>query len=360
MDSNSKLLLYIHIPFCDSKCHYCAFNSYTSLHHLKDKYIESLCFQLKSQLEKIPFNSLETIFIGGGTPSTLNKNQFMKIFNILNPYLDFIDEITIEANPNSATTQWLKDMYSLGINRISFGVQSFNDEKLIFLNRNHNSKMAIEAIRNAKDIGFEHINCDIIYDTAMDSKELLDDDLEIIKTLPINHVSAYSLTLEEGTNFYKKSDVQVENIDLAKYFFKRLDDFGFTQYEISNFSRNDDAKSKHNLGYWQYKEYLGIGAGAVGCIGQKRLYTFKGLDDYIDNPMGYSEVEQLCLDDIKTEKILLGLRCEVGIDNRILNQKELSQVYNLEKMGKIKKNNDGRFYSTDFMLADELALYILG
>ncbi len=354
------MLLYIHIPFCDSKCYYCAFNSYTSLHHLKDKYVDALILQLKNELKSVAKDQIKTIFIGGGTPSTLTLNHYTKIFDILNPYITNTKEITIEANPNSASLQWLKDIHSLGINRISFGVQSFNDEKLEFLGRNHNSKMAISAIQNAKDIGFVHINCDIIYDTKLDTKELLHNDINVIKSLPVDHVSAYSLTLEEGTKFFDKSNVRVEDIDMANDLFEMLNKLGFEHYEISNFALNEDAKSKHNLGYWKYEEYLGIGAGAVGCRDHKRLYTYKDVDMYINNPCSYDDTEELSSEDIKVEKVLLGFRSEVGIDKNMLNDKELNKAYNLEELGKISFNNsDNKFYAIDFMLADEIALYIL-
>ncbi len=286
------MLLYIHIPFCDSKCHYCAFNSYTSLHYLRDDYVKSLCKQLSFELNNLPKNIIKTVFIGGGTPSTLVLKHYQSIFNLLNPYLTNTKEITIEANPNSATLKWLEDIYSLGVNRISFGVQSFDDDKLEFLGRNHTAKMAITAIQNAKEVGFEHINCDIIYDTKLDNKKLLDNDLNIISDLPIDHISAYSLTLEEGTKFFNKSNVRVEDIDMANYLFNELEKMEFNQYEISNFACNEEAKSKHNLGYWKYEEYLGIGAGAVGCKGGKRLYTFKEVNKYIQEPTTYDEIEE--------------------------------------------------------------------
>ena len=353
------MLLYIHIPFCDSKCHYCAFNSYTSLHYLRKNYVNSLCKQLLNELKNTKKDELKTVFIGGGTPSTLSIEEYKLIFEVINPYISYTQEITIEANPNSATIKWLEDMYSLGINRISFGVQSFDDKKLDFLGRNHTSKMAITAIQNASNVGFKHINCDIIYDTKLDTKELLDNDLKIIKSLPIDHVSAYSLTLEEGTKFYNKSNVRVENIEMAKYLFNKLNNLGFNQYEISNFAKDESSKSKHNLGYWKYEEYIGAGAGAVGSKEEKRLYTFKDVNMYITNPSIYDDTEILSKEDIKVEKVLLGLRCEVGIDKNMLNDKELKQAYNLEKLGKIQLKKDDRFYSTDFLLADELALYIL-
>ena len=350
------MLLYIHIPFCDSKCFYCAFNSYTHLHNLKNDYIKALKEQLTYQL-KLQNKPIETVFIGGGTPSTIEASEYQKIFQIITPYIIQNCEITIEANPNSATFDWLQTIYNIGINRISFGVQSFDDEKLLFLGRNHNKTQAIEAINNAKKIGFKHINCDIIYDTKLDTKQLLENDLSIIKTLPIDHISAYSLTIEEGTKFFNKSNVQVENLDLTHYLFKQLSHLGFTQYEISNFALNEEARSKHNLGYWQYKEYLGVGSGAVGCIDNKRLYNFKDIATYIANPLEYEEIEQLSNEDTIVEKTLLGFRSIVGVETKLFNDNQKEKLNDLISEEKLIQKED-RVYSNNFMLADELALYL--
>ncbi len=350
------MLLYIHIPFCDSKCFYCAFNSYTSLHSLRKDYMKSLKIQLEYELTKHN-NIIETIFIGGGTPSCVDALEYKDVIDIVKPYIDESIEITIEANPNSATKEWLQTIYDIGINRISFGVQSFDDEKLKFLGRNHNKTQAIDAIKNAFMVGFKNINMDIIYDTSLDTKELLDSDLNIIKTLPINHISAYSLTLEEGTKFYNKSSVKIENQKLANYLFKELENFGFSQYEISNFALSDNAQSKHNLGYWEYKEYLGIGCGAVGCIDNKRFYGIKDVQQYISRPLEYEEIESLTLDDIVLEKILLGFRSIVGVPINILNENQKIKLKILLDDNKVLLKKD-KIYNNNFMLADELALYL--
>ncbi len=350
------MLLYIHIPFCDSKCFYCAFNSYTSLHSLKDDYMKALKIQLKHELQ-LQQKEIETVFIGGGTPSTIDPHEYEDIFEIIKPYLTKKYEITIEANPNSATLPWLEKIHEIGINRISFGVQSFDENKLQFLGRNHNKTQAIEVIKNAKKVGFKHINCDIIYDTKLDTKELLENDLSIIKSLPIDHISAYSLTIEEGTKFFNKSNVQVENIGLAQYLFEQLKSLGFKQYEISNFALNNEARSKHNLGYWQYKEYLGIGSGAVGCIDNKRFYTPKDITNYIQNPLEYDEIEKLTSDDILIEKVLLGFRSIVGVELHLFNKEQLKKINQLLAANKIIKK-ENRIYSNDFMLADELSLFL--
>ena len=350
------MLLYIHIPFCDSKCFYCAFNSYTSLHSLRDDYMEALIVQLKDGLVKNN-KKIETIFIGGGTPSTIKAIKYKEVMDIVKPYLIDDAEITIEANPNSASKEWLKEIHEIGINRVSFGVQSFDDKKLKFLGRNHNHDQAVEAINNAKEVGFENINCDIIYDTQLDTKELLENDLSFIRNLPINHISAYSLTIEEGTKFFNKSSVQVENEELARFLFNEFSNLGFYQYEISNFALNENARSKHNLGYWQHKEYLGVGCGAVGCINNKRFYSQKDVQKYIQNPLEYDDIEELSQNDLLIEKVLLGLRSIVGVNMDELNNNSKEKVKILLDSNKIKQK-DNMIYSNDFMLADELSLYL--
>ncbi len=324
------------------------------MHSLRDSYIKALEIQLKYELLNNN-KKIETVFIGGGTPSTIDPIDYKSILHIIKPFLVDNCEITIEANPNSATKQWLEEIYETGINRISFGVQSFDDKKLNFLGRNHNKIQAIDAIKNAFLVGFQDINLDIIYDTALDTQELLDNDLEIIKNLPINHISAYSLTIEEGTKFFSKSNVKVENEELAKYLFKQLSILGFHQYEISNFSKNTNARSKHNLGYWEYKEYLGVGSGAVGCLDNKRYYCTKDVVEYIKNPLKFEEIELLSTEDIKLEKLLLGFRSLVGVSLDIFNQIQYERVLDLVKLKKLKIKQN-KVYSTDFLLADELAL----
>lgn len=352
------MLLYIHIPFCDSKCHYCAFNSYTDRFHLKKSYMDALRKQLQYELNKNSSKkSIETVFIGGGTPSTIKTDEYEKVFGIINPYLKNDCEITTECNPNSATNLWLQGMKNLGVNRISFGVQSFDDEKLKNLNRAHNSKGAINAIQNAKCIGFNSINCDIIYGVQGDSFESLKKDFDTIISLNIEHLSAYSLTLEEGTKFFNKSEIKIDDEELSYQIFDYLKKHGFNQYEISNFAKDKSFESKHNYGYWQHKNYLGIGAGAVGFIDNKRYYTKKGLEEYISNPMDY-EIEDLSNEDIIVEKVLLGLRCSNGFEKNILDKKQQEKIEDLKKESKIEEI-EGKIYNKNFLLADELALYIL-
>jgi len=350
------LLLYIHIPFCDSKCFYCSFNSYTNLFHLKSDYMKALNNQLQEELKKTN-DHLKSIFIGGGTPSSIEAKLYDTIFLSLQNFINIDTEITIEANPNSTTLEWLTHLKFLGVNRVSFGVQSFNDQKLKFLGRNHNKEMALNSIQLAAQAGFRNINLDIIYDTAIDTEKLIKDDLEIIKTLPINHISAYGLTIEEGTKFFNRPEVKIENIDMASFIFASLAEFGFTQYEISNFSKNIKARSKHNFGYWEKEDYLGVGAGAVGCIGSQRYYPKKDVQEYIDNPFSYEDIEILNPEDIKFERIFLGLRSLAGVPLSLFNDKQKEKITLLLQENKITIQ-DEILFNNNFLISDEIALFL--
>ena len=348
------MLLYIHIPFCNSKCFYCSFNSFTKFHNLKDNYIDAVLKQFEFEKERFQISKnqkIETLFLGGGTPSTLNNQQLEKL---LTPILDFVKkdaEITIEANPNTVSLNWLKNIFKLGINRISFGVQSFNDQKLKFLGRTHNFEIAMRSILEAKEAGFKNINLDLIYNTILDDEKLIFKDLEIIEKLDISHLSLYSLTIEENSKFQNRDDFVKEDIDLTKKIFQKVEEIGFLQYEISNFGKI----SKHNLGYWQGKNYIGLGAGAVGFLKNQRFYPEKDIKKYIQNPLKH-EIEQLSKDDLKLEKLFLGFRSIVGVKAQILNSQELKKAKILENEGILTFKND-TFFNQNFLLADEVFCY---
>ncbi len=349
------MLIYLHIPFCDSKCHYCAFNSYVDKFHLKKIYMEAIIKQLKFEISifKPEKSSIKSLFIGGGTPSTIDPKMYDDFFKILKPYLKENAEITTEANPNSASFDWLKGMKKLGVNRISFGVQSFNEEKLKFLGRNHNQKSAMIAVKNAKKIGFKNISIDLIYGTKLDNKALLSSDLLIAKTLPVNHLSAYSLTIEQNTMFFKKPYVAKDSLPLARFFINEIKNMNLPQYEISNFGTY---QSVHNLGYWNQDDYIGIGAGAVGFLKNMRFYPSKDIESYISNPL-HRKIENLSKNDLHAERLFLGLRSKIGIPKDEFNNKELTNVNILIKSKNLKSIGD-RVFNTDYLLSDELALFI--
>ncbi|WP_187648187.1 radical SAM family heme chaperone HemW [Nitrosophilus labii] len=350
------MLLYVHIPFCDSKCFYCSFNSYVEKHHLKVAYINSLLKQLDFELKRfeVKKKSIESVFIGGGTPSTLDALYYENFFKKIEPYLKENVEITVEANPNSAKQEWLTNMRNFGVNRISFGVQSFDNKKLKFLGRSHNSKQAINAVENAYRCGFENISIDIIYETALDTEKLLKKDIDTAFRLPINHISAYALTLEENTPFFGKKEVKKDD-EYIGYFIADMIKEKFEQYEISNFG---NYKSKHNLGYWQHRDYIGVGCSAVGFLKNRRFYVCNDIEEYIKEPLKIS-IENLSNEDLISEKIFLGFRSIVGVDIKILNENMLKRAEILKNENKIYEKQN-RLYNKNFFLADEIALYLIG
>ena len=350
------MLLYIHIPFCDSKCSYCSFNSYVDKFALRESYMQALMHQLQFELERFEAKpgAIETLFIGGGTPSTVAPDLYRPIFEQLRPYLAEGAEVTSEANPNSATPEWLEGMRALGVNRISFGVQSFNDEKLKLLARAHRGDDALKAVKNAARAGFEHISIDLIYATACDTKALLAHDLETAFSLPIDHLSAYALTIEEGTPFAATPEMAKEKLELTQWLFGRIQEAGFEQYEISNFGRY---RSVHNLGYWQYKPYIGLGCGAVGFLRDTRYYPLTSVEAYIADPLDIRE-ELLSAEEMKSERLFLGLRSIVGVDAAELLPEERQRADLLVEEEKLRFSA-GRYYNPDYLLSDELTLFIL-
>ncbi len=345
--------IYIHIPYCDSKCFYCAFNSYTQFHNTIPFYMQALKkVILKSFLHEE--KKIKTIFIGGGTPSCVDASFYKEIFALFAPFIDKKTEITTEANPNSASLNWLQGMRKLGVNRISFGVQSFHDKKLKLLNRAHTSSEAIKAIENAKKAGFSNISIDLLYDIkGIDSKKLLQKDIEIAFSLPINHISTYELTLEEGTKFFENPHIKAQKEEFNFFIKDTIEKRGFKQYEVSNYGKI----CKHNLAYWEYKEYFGFGAGAVGFTKGYRYYSHKDIKRFINDPF-FQEREYLSKEEILTEKIFLGLRSIVGIKKEIL-PKTMQERANFLVHEKKLILQDGIYYNKDYFLADELALFIM-
>ena len=314
---------------------------------------------LKTQLEfelqrfRVTDKTIETIFIGGGTPSTVSPELYKPIFEFFKPYLKKNIEISSEANPNSATQEWLSGMKALGVNRISFGVQSFNAQKLKLLNRAHTPDQARNAVLNAANAGFKNISLDLIYATLGDTKKLLQNDINTAFSLPINHISAYALTIEEGTAFESKPQMSAETLSLTSWVFETIQQNGFKQYEISNFGSYNSA---HNLGYWQYKDYMGVGSGAVGKLGLTRFYPHTVVEKYIEKP---TEIREEILDDEdkRIEQVFLGFRSCVGVNSKVFTKNELKRAQILVDENKISLR-DETFYNDDYLLADEITLFI--
>jgi oxygen-independent coproporphyrinogen-3 oxidase len=350
-------VIYAHIPFCRSKCPYCGFNSFAAPNPPQKAYIASLIRQFEADRKLRETDRFDSLYIGGGDPSVFAAASFEPFFKKVSPYLREGAEITIEANPSSLTLDWAKTMRLYGVNRISVGVQSFDDCKLKFLGRAHDAAQAKAALANANAAGFEQISVDFIYGAAIDTQAALLNDLKTAKNLGATHVSAYCLTIEENTPFFAKPDLALNDCDLEREFSRAIEEAGYPRYEVSNYGKRI---SRHNLGYWEGRGYLGLGAGAVGFVrreeGAFRYSPNADWRSYISDPLGKTTeiIDRAVLDD---ERLMLGLRCFAGFDAGALSQKEAIKADYLVERGLLNKGAD-RYYNADFWLSDEIWLHI--
>ncbi len=314
---------YIHIPFCKRKCKYCAFTSFQAP-HLIDDYIKKLVLEIKEFYNKKP---LETLYIGGGTPSLLDIKHFKKIISMFKFALGA--EITVEINPESASLSLLAGLYKLGVNRLSIGVQDFDDTVLQNIGRLHTSKSAKDTIYLAQDIGFENISIDLIYGLPETDLKHWQNTLETAISLDIQHISLYGLKLEEGTEFYRQYDNKrggkhLPDDDMQADMYEeaiRHLTHGFEHYEISNFATAPEFKSKHNINYWKCGKYYGFGVGAAGYIDNIRYQNTKNFKEYMENPHDTKELAALDEEQMLEEEIFLGFRLLEGINIAKINEK---------------------------------------
>ncbi|MBQ7258312.1 MAG: radical SAM family heme chaperone HemW [Abditibacteriota bacterium] len=316
------LALYIHIPFCLRKCNYCDFFSVTTLNDWEERYVDSLCKSISNKelfdQNKEPIYKLDgkpiidTIYVGGGTPSLLSEKSFDRIFQVLYENFSFDSNIesTLEVNP--ATVDKEKLLFLRGyFNRLSVGCQSFRDIELSSLGRLHTSEEAIETVETAHKVGFENISIDLMFKIPFQTLDTFKNTLKITQDLPVNHISAYELTFEENTPFWENMTLLKEQINSESDFDKCLGDLTFfKRYEVSNYAK-DGYESKHNLNYWHNGEYFGFGAGAVGYIDCVRYKYICDLEKYCDNnELEY--IESLGPKGIAFENLMLGLRMTEG------------------------------------------------
>lgn len=343
------MILYIHIPFCTSKCGYCAFNSSADFFHLQADYVEALILDLKHQLH---FQELSSIYFGGGTPNALHQQYYEKIFDVIYARAKVSKdcEITLECNPNLVSQDWCQTLFSLGANRISLGVQSFFKDKLDFLQREHTSYDISRSIDLIHQSGITNISIDLIYNTPFDNQDSLKQEVKQIQDLELSHLSAYALSLDKGSHFFKHPP-KLDKEDYSFMIRDLLGEMGFRQYEVSNYCIHQ--KSRHNLAYWRGEDYIGCGAGAVGCLKGVRMKGSDAIPLYIQNPLKKSK-EFLTPDEMRFERLFLGLRCEIGISMQEINPQKASIL--LEE-GKCKKIGN-QLVANDFFLADEIALWL--
>ena len=315
--------LYIHIPFCKTQCNYCDFYKSTS-YAKTDAYIEALEKEMDFQKDFLKDTEVKTIYFGGGTPSLLEPsvlqhiiNQARKIWNI-----DKAVEITVEINPDDATDEYLTKLAATDVNRISFGLQSFIDRDLQFLGRRHNAKQGLDAVKKARELGFKNISIDLIFGIpGMSMKEW---EKNIVKAIvmDVEHISAYHLTIEPNTPFGKMADDgditpvdENESEEQYQTIHRLLTDAGFTHYEISNYSRGMDLRSKHNCAYWSGEKYLGLGPSAHSFDGNQRSFVVNRLKDYLDGA-GTDAIygkEMLSSVDKYNEYVMVALRTCCGV-----------------------------------------------
>jgi putative oxygen-independent coproporphyrinogen III oxidase len=265
------LSLYVHIPWCIKKCPYCDFNSHQGHENIPEQaYLQALLKDLNNDLHWVKNRKLHSIFFGGGTPSLFSAQSIEKIISAAEKHIGFEanKEITLEANPGSAEQQKFADFYSAGVNRLSIGVQSFNDQHLKSLGRIHNAEHAKKAIEMAQKSGFERFNIDLMHGLPYQSREDAMADLDIAIQTGAAHISWYQLTIEPNTSFFSRPPILPEEdqlADIQDLGMHKLSNAGFSQYEVSAFGKAGEA-CRHNLNYWQFGDYLGIGAGAHGKL----------------------------------------------------------------------------------------------
>lgn len=289
--------IYIHIPFCKQACHYCDFHFSTSLKN-KDAFLNALNKEIETQKEYLPNNDSETIntiYLGGGTPSLLSHKEVMNIFDSLHQHYAISDdaEITLEANPDDLTTNKLKELKNTPINRLSVGIQSFRDEDLQLMNRAHKSQEALKSVSIAQDYGFDNITIDLIYGIPTLSNDDWKKNLQTAFDLKVNHISAYCLTVEPKTVLaHLIKTGKVNNVDEQKgaeqfeIMLAAMSKNNFEQYEISNFCK-DKHYSKHNSNYWLKQNYLGLGPSAHSFNGTSRQWNISNNNQYIKEIKSY-------------------------------------------------------------------------
>lgn len=361
----NKKGLYVHIPFCQRKCNYCDFTSYEGKFDLAEQYFNKLTNEMLAK-EKC---DIDTIYFGGGTPSSVDATYICKFLENVYSHFNVSSnaEITIEVNPASAIEKKIKSYKNAGINRISMGVQSFNDDELKMLGRLHLSKDVYRTYNVIRNCGFKNVSLDLMFGLPDQTIEKLNHSiLEMIKLSP-EHISCYGLKIEESTPFYIKEQkgeiIPVDDdsfADMYEFICSSLKENGYLQYEISNFSIRGK-ESRHNSKYWQCGEYIGLGAGASSYIGNIRSRNTNDLLKYSN------EVEEiLSIEDRISEFVILGLRMTKGIDINEFSMrfgKDIYDVYGKQlqkyadfiiREGNVLKFNDKAYYISNSILADFL------
>ena len=327
MESNA-VGIYLHIPFCLKKCRYCDFCSFPNISRKRiEEYLAALTVEIKNAPLLPEGNFVASVFFGGGTPSLLLPKDISLILSEIKSKYPISEdaEITLEANPATADLEKLTAFRSAGINRLSIGVQSFDDGELRFLGRLHTANEAVSFFRSAREAGFSNINIDLIYAIPEQTKETLSRTVDTVLSLSPEHISAYGLILEEGTPLYENKDnivFQTEDgeADLYDLLSERLIQNGYEQYEISNYAKNG-FRSVHNMGYWESRLYLGFGLSATSLFDGKRYTNTRDIDRYISSPLSsVDEVEEMTEENCLFDYVMMALRTSDGISESVFTR----------------------------------------
>lgn len=311
--------LYLHVPFCSSICYYCDFCHRIYSEDLSDRWLDVL----EKEICEVCDDQYETIYIGGGTPTVLSYEQLKRILSLLKPFSKECIEYTIEVNPDSLDEEKILLFKEYGINRISMGVQSSDDELLKNIGRRHDFNTVKEKISLLKKHDLKNISVDLMYSLPGQDINILNQTINDILALDVPHISLYSLTIEENTVFGKKGisnldeDIEADMYELIE---KRLKDNGYIHYEVSNYCK-EGYESKHNLGYWNYEDFLGVSAGASSKIGDHRYTNSSSIEKYISSYKNRDEDIILSKDDEEFEHIMMSFRTIYGLDLDEFNQK---------------------------------------
>ncbi|ARV47284.1 radical SAM family heme chaperone HemW [Bacillus inaquosorum] len=325
---------YIHIPFCEHICHYCDFNKYFIQSQPVDEYLNALEQEMINTIAKTGQPDLKTIFIGGGTPTSLSEEQLKKlmdtIIRVLKPS-SALSEFAVEANPDDLSAGKLKILKEAGVNRLSFGVQTFEDDLLEKIGRVHKQKDVFASFERAREIGFDNISLDLMFGLPGQTLKHLDHSLNTALSLDAEHYSVYSLIVEPKTVFYNLMQkgrlhlpLQEQEAEMYEMVMSRMEAHGIHQYEISNFAKAG-MESKHNLTYWSNEEYFGFGAGAHGYISGTRTVNVGPVKHYIDliaeKGFPYRDTHEVAIEEQIEEEMFLGLRKTAGVSKKRFAEK---------------------------------------
>lgn len=321
----NEISLYFHIPFCVRKCLYCDFLSFSASESAKDDYLRALQKEAKEAEKLLSGRVLRSVFVGGGTPSSLSKKQLSFLFDIIGGTVSGMNisqdcEYTVECNPGTADKEKLKVMRNAGVNRLSFGLQSADEKELRALGRIHTFEDFLESLSLAKEEGFLNINADLMSSIPYQTTESYSKTLKTVAGLGLSHISAYSLIVEPGTEFFNKYTpgeypLCSEDDEREMYYLTKsiLGEYGYSRYEISNYAK-EGKESIHNTGYWTGREYLGLGLGASSYINGTRFKNTSVTEKYLASPADCREdAEILSKEDMMAEFMFLGLRMMKGV-----------------------------------------------